>query len=92
MYKKPFKSNNKDNTKNTKTTKATKTTKTPKSRCPYSKKCGACQMIDTPYKKQLAIKKKRVEELVGKYGKSGRLHRDGRALALQMQGSCCFYT
>ncbi|MBE5860116.1 MAG: 23S rRNA (uracil(1939)-C(5))-methyltransferase RlmD [Butyrivibrio sp.] len=72
MYKKPFKSNNKDNTKNTKTTKATKTTKTtktPKSRCPYSNKCGACQMIDTPYKKQLAIKKKRVEELVGKYGK-----------------------
>jgi len=69
MYKKPFKSNNKDNTKNTQTTKATKTTKTPKSRCPYSKKCGACQMIDTPYKKQLAIKKKRVEELVGKYGK-----------------------
>ena len=63
MYKKPFKSNNKDNTKNTQTTKATKTTKTPKS------KCGACQMIDTPYKKQLAIKKKRVEELVGKYGK-----------------------
>ncbi|WP_035767895.1 23S rRNA (uracil(1939)-C(5))-methyltransferase RlmD [Butyrivibrio sp. NC2002] len=69
MYKKPFKSNNKDNTKNTKTTKANNTTKTPKSRCPYSKKCGACQMIDTPYKKQLAIKKKRVEELVGKYGK-----------------------
>ena len=40
-----------------------------KSICPYSKKCGACQLIDTPYKKQLGIKHKRIEELLGKYGK-----------------------
>ena len=40
-----------------------------KSRCPYSKKCGGCQMIDIPYKEQLKIKHNRVEELIGKYGK-----------------------
>ncbi len=40
-----------------------------KSRCPYSKKCGGCQMIDLPYKEQLEKKHKRVTELVGKYGK-----------------------
>ncbi len=39
------------------------------SRCPYSKKCGACQMIDIPYKEQLEKKHKRVTELLGKYGK-----------------------
>ncbi len=43
--------------------------KTATSRCPYSKKCGACQMIDVPYKKQLQIKHERVEKLLGKYGK-----------------------
>ena len=39
------------------------------SRCPYSKKCGACQMIDTPYKKQLSIKHERVQELLAPYTK-----------------------
>ncbi len=39
------------------------------SRCPYSKKCGGCQMIDVPYKKQLEIKHERVSKLLGKYGK-----------------------
>lgn len=39
-----------------------------KSKCPYSKKCGGCQMIDVPYKKQLERKHERVTELVGKYG------------------------
>ncbi|MCR5671314.1 MAG: 23S rRNA (uracil(1939)-C(5))-methyltransferase RlmD [Butyrivibrio sp.] len=40
-----------------------------KSRCPYFKKCGACQMIDTPYKKQLKIKHARVQELLEPYCK-----------------------
>lgn len=40
-----------------------------KSRCPYFKKCGACQMIDTPYKEQLKIKQARVEELIGQFTK-----------------------
>ncbi|MBR1669142.1 MAG: 23S rRNA (uracil(1939)-C(5))-methyltransferase RlmD [Butyrivibrio sp.] len=34
------------------------------SRCPYSKKCGACQMIDMPYNKQLKKKHARVQELL----------------------------
>ncbi|WP_081679513.1 23S rRNA (uracil(1939)-C(5))-methyltransferase RlmD [Butyrivibrio sp. XPD2002] len=37
--------------------------------CPVSKKCGGCQMIDVPYKEQIKRKHKRVEELVGKFGK-----------------------
>ena len=40
-----------------------------KSRCPYFKKCGACQMIDTPYDKQLRQKHARVQELIGTYTK-----------------------
>ena len=39
----------------------------PKSRCPYFKKCGACQMIDTPYDKQLRKKHARVQELLEPY-------------------------
>ena len=38
-----------------------------KSRCPYSKKCGACQMIDTPYEKQLRQKHAKVQELLEPY-------------------------
>ncbi len=38
-----------------------------KSRCPYSKKCGACQMIDMPYKNQLKKKHARVQELLEPY-------------------------
>lgn len=40
-----------------------------KSRCPMSKKCGGCSYIDMPYKKQLELKQKKMEELLGKYGK-----------------------
>lgn len=40
-----------------------------KSLCPVFKKCGACQMIDTPYKKQLKIKHARVQELLEPYCK-----------------------
>ena len=35
--------------------------------CPVFKKCGACQMIDTPYEKQLKIKHDRVQELLKPY-------------------------
>lgn len=40
-----------------------------KSRCPVSKKCGGCQMIDIPYAEQLKIKRGRVQELIGDYVK-----------------------
>ncbi len=40
-----------------------------KSRCPYFKKCGACQMIDTPYDKQLRQKHAHVAELLEPYTK-----------------------
>ncbi len=43
------------------------TTKKEPSRCPVFKKCGACQMINTPYKKQLQIKHERVQELLEPY-------------------------
>ncbi|WP_081677314.1 23S rRNA (uracil(1939)-C(5))-methyltransferase RlmD [Butyrivibrio sp. WCD3002] len=48
--------------------KAETTKQATKSRCPYSKKCGGCQMIDMPYKKQIAIKQEKMEELLGKFG------------------------
>jgi 23S rRNA (uracil1939-C5)-methyltransferase len=38
-----------------------------KSRCPVFKKCGACQMIDTPYESQLRKKHARVKELLEPY-------------------------
>ena len=37
------------------------------SRCPVSKKCGGCQMIDVPYQEQLKIKQERVQELLSPY-------------------------
>ena len=37
------------------------------SRCPVSRKCGACQMIDVPYEEQLKIKHARVQELLAPY-------------------------
>ena len=44
------------------------TAKTGKSsRCPVSRKCGACQMIDVPYAEQLKIKHARVQELLAPY-------------------------
>ena len=52
--------------KATKAAKATTPTK-PQSRCPYFKKCGACQMIDMPYNKQLKKKHARVQELLEPY-------------------------
>ena len=39
------------------------------SRCQYFKKCGACQMIDTPYDKQLRQKHAHVKELLEPYTK-----------------------
>lgn len=41
----------------------------PKSRCPVFKKCGACQMIDTPYDTQLRKKHAHVAELLKPYCK-----------------------
>ena len=38
-----------------------------KSRCPVFKKCGACQMIDTPYEQQLRKKHAHVAELLKPY-------------------------
>ena len=38
-------------------------------KCPYAKKCGGCQMQNLPYQQQLAVKQKRLGELLGKYGK-----------------------
>ena len=39
------------------------------SRCPVFKKCGACQMIDTPYETQLRKKHKKVADLLEPYCK-----------------------
>lgn len=40
-----------------------------KSRCPVSKKCGGCTMINVPYEEQVAKKQQRVEDLIGRYGR-----------------------
>ena len=42
--------------------------KSPKSRCPYSKKCGGCQLVDVPYDKQLKRKQQKLQELLGQFG------------------------
>lgn len=43
-------------------------TKEKNSICPISKKCGACQMIHTPYEEQLKIKQKKLKKLLGDFG------------------------
>ena len=43
--------------------------KKPKSRCPYSKKCGGCQLIDVPYEQQINRKQQKLQELLGEFGK-----------------------
>ena len=40
-----------------------------KSRCPYSKKCGGCQLVDMPYDRQLKKKQQNLQELLGEFGK-----------------------
>ena len=40
-----------------------------KSRCPYSKKCGGCQFVDVPYEEQLKQKQKKLQGLLGEFGK-----------------------
>ena len=49
--------------------KKSKDEKKPKSRCPYSKKCGGCQLIDIPYEQQLKRKQQKLQELLGEFGK-----------------------
>lgn len=39
------------------------------SRCPVSKKCGGCTMIDVPYAEQAERKQQLVEELIGQFGR-----------------------
>ena len=52
------------------TIKTTKnTTNSKKSRCPVSKKCGGCTMIDVPYAEQAERKQQLVEELIGEFGR-----------------------
>ena len=38
------------------------------SRCPVSRKCGGCTMIDMPLDRQLSIKQEWVEECIGRFG------------------------
>ena len=40
-----------------------------KSRCPVSKKCGGCTMIDVPYAEQAERKQQLVEALIGNFGR-----------------------
>ena len=46
-----------------------KNTNSKKSRCPVSKKCGGCTMIDVPYAEQAERKQQLVEELIGEFGR-----------------------
>lgn len=36
--------------------------------CPVQKKCGGCQLLETPYKQQLKIKQRQVEKLLKPFG------------------------
>ena len=40
-----------------------------RSRCPVSKKCGGCTMIDVPYERQTQEKQQFVEDLIGTFGR-----------------------
>ena len=40
-----------------------------RSRCPVSKKCGGCTMIDVPYEQQTQEKQQLVEDLIGTFGR-----------------------
>ena len=40
-----------------------------RSRCPVSKKCGGCTMIDVPYEQQTQEKQQLVENLIGPFGR-----------------------
>ena len=42
-------------------------------KCPVTKKCGGCQLLDLDYDKQLAEKQRRVEKLISKYGKVDKI-------------------
>lgn len=37
------------------------------SKCPVSRKCGGCQLLDMPYKKQLELKQKQLDKLLKPY-------------------------
>lgn len=52
-----------------KTNRTTKSAVSDMPVCPVAKKCGGCQFQGTPYKKQLSLKQKQAETLLGKYGK-----------------------
>ncbi|MGI6020713.1 MAG: 23S rRNA (uracil(1939)-C(5))-methyltransferase RlmD [Lachnospiraceae bacterium] len=41
--------------------------------CRYSKKCGACRMINVPYEEQLKKKQSESESLLGKFCRVGRI-------------------
>lgn len=56
-------------TEQTRFSKEEQKTKKSASRCPYSKKCGGCQMIDLPYGRQLKIKEDNLKLLLGSFGK-----------------------
>ncbi|MBQ9886911.1 MAG: 23S rRNA (uracil(1939)-C(5))-methyltransferase RlmD [Lachnospiraceae bacterium] len=53
------------------TDKSVRTQKT--SLCPVSKRCGGCQYIDMPYDKQLKLKQKKVEQLIGGFVKPEKI-------------------
>lgn len=42
--------------------------KAEKLQCPYAKKCGGCQLQNLDYQAQLALKQKRLKELLGQFG------------------------
>ena len=41
--------------------------------CPAFKKCGSCQFLDLPYKRQLMIKQNRVKRLLSKFAKPEKI-------------------
>ncbi len=69
-----FKKSNVSNLKSKETEQTNESAKSKKnSLCPVSSKCGGCQYIDLPYEKQLSMKQKTINELLGKYVKVDKI-------------------
>ncbi len=43
--------------------------------CPYSHQCGGCQLLNLHYEQQLARKQRRMEQLLGKFGRVAPIYR-----------------
>ncbi len=58
--------------------------------CPVHKKCGGCQYQGMAYKKQLSLKQRQANMLLGQVRNGASDHRYERPASLPQQSTCCF--